>query len=717
MDILLPLINNIGLLALAALVYSATPGLNDGISPLARSLILGLALGAASALVMLIPIQIAPGIIYDTRAGPLLMSGILGGPVTALVAVLPPMLMRAWIGGIGATTGMLSLPIFALCSVAAWYVMKRRTFRHPFLWLIGYAALGSAMSLPVVLLLPDRALAITILTTYSPVVIAAGVSGATILGLLIAVEAKRRRMVASLKTSEAAAREALEVRNRFIAMMSHEVRTPLNAILGYAQLLRSDGSAENRTEQLDRLSVAARSLLRMIDDILHASKIQSEPEQAVNEPWALPKLVRDAIADFRTEAALKGIELRIDPDGIPNEIVMVDGPRLSRCLVNILSNAVKFTETGYVTIGASISTDGSGQVLRLTVRDTGTGMDSDQLSRIFEPFERIGVSSVSGSGLGMAIVQAGVEAMAGTVDVASEPGAGTTVTLAIPTRTRGPAAAPAQSAGAEVAYVPAKAAPRILVVDDIEINTDIARALLERIGCETAAATNGADAVVAVRGGTFDAVLMDIELPVMDGLEATRTLRGPETAEPARSVPIIALTAFVSRDDMSACLEAGMNGYLAKPVDKDALYDALTRVGVLQAQAVQTAESAPAADTPTGAAEPVFSRERYEALAKLVPADTLAMVLQQAATEIAALGQKVAAPSAGQEDKRQALHKLVSIAGNIGLLQLSSLSRRYQETIREGAPFVETHAEEVAAAIGHAQAKIAELQSNNPVPT
>lgn len=717
MDIVLPLINNVGLLALAALVYSATPGLNADLNPLSRPLILGLALGGASALVMLIPIEFAPGVIFDTRASPVLLSGILGGPVAAAIAAAPPMLLRAWIGGVGAPTGVLSMVIYALCSVAAWYYVRRRPVKYPFAMLLAYAAIGTAISLPTVFIIPDKDLAWTILLTIGPILVVANVAGVGIFGLLIAVETRRRHMVASLRESEASAREALEVRNRFIATMSHEVRTPLNAILGYAQLLRSDSLDRTSTEQVDRLSAAAKSLLRMIDDILHASQIQGRPEEVVVEPWSLPELIKDAIGEFRTEAELKGIKLAIDPAGIPNQVVTVDGPRLGRCLLNILSNAVKFTETGSVTVGASIDTDGQRTVLRLTVRDTGCGMDADQSARIFEPFERIGVSSVSGNGLGMAIVQAGIDAMDGTVELNSEPNVGTTVTLNIPTTTQGPAATPPLPAGTDVDYAPMKAAPRILVVDDIEINTDIACALLERIGCQTEVAVNGAEAVEAVRDSAFDAVIMDLEMPVMDGLAATRALRSADTPEPARSVPIIALTAYVSRDDMSACLEAGMNGYLAKPVDKDALYDALTRVGVLQAQAAEAPASSPTAApaaAPAATVEPTFSQERYDSLAKLVPAETLATVLQQAATEIAVLGDKVVSPSIDQEEKRQALHKLVSIAGNIGLLRLSGLSRHYQETIRAGIPFVEKDAREVTAALEPAQAKLAELLSKDP---
>jgi signal transduction histidine kinase/CheY-like chemotaxis protein len=718
MEIILPLVNNIGLLALAALVYSATPGIDDGGNPLSRSLILGAALGGASALVMLISIEFAPGVIFDTRASPVLLSGILGGPVTALVASIPPILLRAWIGGIGAPTGVIAMVLYALFSVAAWAVMQRRPIKHSFPLLLAYAAVSSALCLPTILLIPDKDLAWTILTTVGPILLLANVAGVGILGLLIAVETRRRSMVASLKESETAAREALAVRNRFIAMMSHEVRTPLNAILGYAQLLREASLGRAESDRVERMSVAAKTLLRLVDDILHLSQHQGKPEQAVIGKWSLPKTVDDAMAEFRAEAGQKGIDLRIDPSGIPNLVIETDGPRLQRCLVNILSNAVKFTERGQILVTAAIGRGDGGDVLRIAVKDSGIGMTADQLPQIFEPFERLGTTAVAGSGLGMAIVRSGAEAMGGSVSITSESGVGTTVTLEVPTTVHGPAT-DGPVPGTVIAYTPAREDLTVLVVDDIEINTDIARALLEQIGFKTAAAANGVEAVQAVRAGSFDAVLMDIEMPEMDGLEATRTLRGPDTEEPTRSVPIVALTAYVSRDDMSACLEAGMNGYLAKPVDKEALYGALARIGLLRADAVPASASdipaRPAAAA--GPGEPPFSPERFAALAKLIPTATLTAVLHQARTEIAALGAQVASTTAEQEDKRQALHKLVSIAGNIGLLRLSALSRRHQETIRRDGTLVDSDIQEIVAAVSEATTTISELLSNNQQPT
>ncbi|MDF1790359.1 MAG: response regulator [Thalassobaculaceae bacterium] len=711
MEIVLPLINNIGLLALAALVYTATPRIGDGISPFARSLILGLGLGGASALVMLIPIEFAPGVFFDTRGGPLLLSGILGGPVTALVAALPPLLMRIWIGGIGMVPGLIGIVIVTGCSVVAWSIIQRHRFERVFLPLLVYAAVSSLFTLPPVLLIPDPDLVWRILSTFSPIVVLTNVAGVAILGLLISVEMHRRRLVTSLKESEAAAREALAVRNRFIAMMSHEVRTPLNAILGYAQLLRDDTPDGKQADRVSRLSTSAKSLLRLIDDILHISQYQAGPVETVTERGSLPGIIDDALADIRSEAERKDLDLRIAKPGIPAVVIETDISRLRRSLINVLSNAVKFTEHGHVVIAATISTTENGEALRITVADSGIGIGSDSPDQIFEPFERLGATAIPGSGLGMAIVQAATQAMGGSVSVTSTRGVGTTVTLDIPTTTHGPPAAPSPAPGPDVSYAAARDGVRVLVVDDVQINAEIACSFLEQVGCATATAATGAEAVQAVRESRFDAVLMDIEMPVMDGLEATRTVRGPSTDEPARSVPIIALTAYASRADMIACLDAGMNGYLTKPIDRSAFYAALERVGVLRAISPDGAESSHPAPPTVDHDTPPFSEERYAALAKLVPQDTLQMVLHHAGEEIESLGAQIAAPTVSLEDKRQALHKLVSIAGNIGLLKLSSLSRAYQETIRGGGTLVDADTAEISALVSHALAKVSELQS------
>lgn len=663
MDLILPLISNIALLALAAIVYSATPGINDAMAQLTRSAILGLGLGLISALVMLNPIQFAPGVIYDARSAPLLISGILGGPVAALIAVVPPVLLRFWIGGIGMAAGVGSMVLLTLCSVAAWAVMRRHRFSMVLPALLIFATVSSVIALPTLMLIPDKAIAWTLFSRFAPILVLTNVAGVAILGLMILHESRRRTLIADLRRSEAEAREALQVRNRFIALMSHEVRTPLNAILGYAQLLRDDTQDAGQKQRIDRLRVSAKSLLRMIDDILHFSRYQDRKEQVSADRRPLQAIVESALSSIRDEANRKGLDLRVAGDGVPDVVVELDADRLRRCLINTLSNAVQSTERGHVAIATTLETverntaTGPDALLRIKVSDTGVGIDEQRLNMVFEPFERQDAGAWSGASLGMPIARAAVEAMGGSISIDSVPGIGTTVSLEIPTKTHDRAAAVEQGPHVDSTYVPVRQGLRVLVVDDVEVNAEITCAFLDQVGFHTSTAANGSEAVEAVRSGGFDAVLMDIEMPVMNGLKATREIRSAATDESARSVPIVALTAYASRDDMAACLDAGMNAYLTKPIDKASLFDALARINLVEV----AAGSPPSTETSASSAvasnsEPSFSVERYASLAKLVPADTMKMVLQQAASEIESLGAQVVASDVESEDKRQALH-------------------------------------------------------------
>jgi signal transduction histidine kinase/FixJ family two-component response regulator len=713
MDILLPLIENVALLALAALIYIAIPRSEDGVTPELRSILLGLSLGTISAVVMLIPAEWQPGLIFDARGAPVLMSALLGGPIIAGIAVIPPIAMRISIGGIGMVPGVAGLAVLAICSVVAWWAMRRWSIAYSINRLLAFSAGASLLSLPAIFLLPnpetgalDPARAATLLGAVWPIIVGPNIGGTAILALLIGIETKRRAMLDSLRESEAAAQQALEVRTRFIAMMSHELRTPLNVVLGYAQLLDDASLSTTQSTRLTRLSDAASNLLQLIDDILSFSRFQTGSVVVATAPMRLGDILETAVDTVRGNAAAKGLTLRLPPDDILEQRVDVDGSRLLQALTHVLTNAVQFTSKGSVTVEARLA-DNPADTLRITVRDTGIGIPAHQIDSIFEPFERLGTTPSPGTGLGMAIVRAVMQAIDGEVIVRSTVGEGTDVTLLAPAKRLDPLPAPQEPATPEPSQREATAA-RVLVVDDIEVNADIACALLNNAGCSTESATNGQEAVEAVRAGAFDAVVMDIEMPVMDGLAATREIRDEATPEPARSVPIIALTAYASRVDMQACLEAGMTGYLTKPVDRDQLYGALTKCGVTLTAAVPT----PAAELDTG--EPVFSQERFDTLTKLVPAATLNLVLGEAATQIESLGAQVLAPTVESDDKRQAMHKLVSIAGNIGLLQLSALSRRYQDKILAGDTLESAEFERYGHAVDAALQQLASLRDERP---
>lgn len=715
METVLPLIENVALLALAALLYTATPRIEDGWSPMQRFLAIGLGLGGVSAIVMLIPVTLIPGLIFDARAAPILLSGILGGPVTAVVAVIPPVFMRIWIGGIGMEAGVAGLVVSALSSIVAWYALQRWNVKRTFPVLLIYAAGATIVGLPSIFLLPDTDLAWSLLPSVGTVLVLTNVGGVAILGLMVSLERHRRDMLASLSRSEAAAREALSVRNRFIAMMSHEVRTPLNAILGYAQLLRDDALTEKQADRVRRLSGSAKDLLRLIDSIIQFSQSQDAPPPVELAPCILPAVVGGALDELRVEAEAKGLDVRSSSEGVPALAIETDGPMLRQILVNILSNAVKFTQQGHVVVRTAVEGSGSDARLTIAVSDTGPGIPQDSIERVFEPFERLGTAPVPGVGLGMAVVRASVAALGGTISIDSSQSGGTVVTVEVPVVVHGPlpgdgpSTVPRRPSKNET-YVPARDSARVLVVDDVPTNAEIAGAFLKLVGCTVVTAADGAEAVQIVRNGGIDVVLMDIEMPVMNGLEATRVLRRATTPEPARSVPIIALTAYASRADMHACLDAGMTGYLSKPVERDALYAALARCGILRAEGGDAADAGEAVDV----AE--FDAERYQTLQKLVPDAALQQILKEAAVQIEALGAQVQTESVEPADKRQALHKLISISGNIGLLRLSTLSRRFQDRIVSGGTLSEAEVQTFIATVEQALAKIDDLRAPSSRP-
>ena len=705
MNLILPLVENIALLAIPALVYIALPRFEEGWPEGVRAVLLGLALGGTSATVMLIPIEIQPGVIVDARGAPVLLSAIIGGPITALVAVIPPILMRASIGGMGMVPGVASLILYGLMSVVAWYGFRRLGRRWGFWTLLLFAAVATLVSIPVVFLLPDIDVALALIKTVTPILLVSNVCGSAILGSLIAVETKRLALMTSLQESEAAAQRALEIRTRFIATMSHELRTPLNAVLGYAQLLNDNTLTEKQVDRLSRLSSAADALLHLIDDILQFSSIQTGKLTITPETVDLRSTLNGAINLVRRDADLKGLDLTCNTDALPSVRVHVDGPRLQQVLANVLSNAIKFTDTGSVAMTARL---GDGRV-RIAVSDTGIGIPADQIEKVFQPFERIAESTAPGTGLGMAIVRAIIDAMGGEILIDSEPGSGTTVTIDVPATTREEADEPAPSVEGVCKCVPAKQPCNILVVDDIAINADIAKAMLEDAGCQVIVAEDGAKAVAAVRERAFDAVIMDIQMPVMDGLEATRTVRAPGMPDHARSVPIIALTAYASRSDLHTCLDAGMNGYLTKPVDRTALCDALAKVGVFKV--------IDATERPTAIAKPqvtVLDASRLEQLKALVPADTLATVIREARVQIEAFGVEITRSSVEDTERRQALHKVVSIAGNLGLIELSNLSRQQHDTLRDGGSLSGDDVERYRGSIERALAELDRLAETEP---
>jgi signal transduction histidine kinase/ActR/RegA family two-component response regulator len=389
------------------------------------------------------------------------------------------------------------------------------------------------------------------------------------------------------------AERLVRLKSEFLANMSHEIRTPLNAVLGLAQLGARDDDAAAARIAFQRIEDAGRHLLSIIDDILDLSKLEAGKLSVEQQPFRLGGTVDAAVALVAGRTAVKGLHLRATlADGLP-EWVQGDALRVKQVLVNLLSNAVKFTAHGEV----ALSVSGAGGQISFSVADTGIGIDATQLARLFQPFEQADSSTTrrfGGTGLGLAISRNLAGLMGGDIGVTSQPGRGSTFTLSLPL-----AAAAAPLAASPCAPVAKRrlAGLRLLAAEDVEVNRIVLQGQLEHEGAEVVFAEDGQQAVDAVasalQSGTagFDAVLMDVQMPVLDGLESTRQIR-----RLAPRLPVIGFTAHAMNDERESCLAAGMVERVVKPADLDLLVAALRRH-------VTLAEHAPATERPCAHAE------------------------------------------------------------------------------------------------------------------
>lgn len=385
------------------------------------------------------------------------------------------------------------------------------------------------------------------------------------------------RVVQRTQELENARREALaakEAKSRFLAVTSHEMRTPLNAILGLGQILtRSDISAEHRDQVLEMKS-AARHLRQMIDDIMDLSRLDDGELEIHAEPFCVAELAQSLDQAYRPNCEAKGLTFKVSVDGVGDGARLGDVDRLRRVVGELIANGLKFTHEG----GVECRITGCAEQLSIAISDTGEGIAPDLLAAIFERFHQIDASStreVGGLGLGLALCHGIATRMGGTVSVESRLGQGSTFTLTapcppIPTGS----AVESQAALQETAC---GAAPPLLVVDDNLINRRILTTLMEQFGFECAVAADGSEALDAWRKREWRGIFMDIHMPIMDGVDATRAIRA-QAAETGRPhVPIIAVTASLLEDEEASYREAGMDDVLAKPIEASALADILNR--------------------------------------------------------------------------------------------------------------------------------------------
>lgn len=497
--------------------------------------------------------------------------------------------------------------------------------------------------------------------------------------------AAREKVGAELAAARDLAMAASHAKSEFLATMSHEIRTPLNGVIGLNDLLLRGNLEPDQRQLAEAMQGAARTLLVLISDILDFSKIEAgglELEAVAFQPAVV---VQATLELFAPVAHAKGIDLLLDLDGVPDRLEG-DPSRFGQVLSNLVSNAVKFTQEGSVRVVVSADTVDRVSALTVEVQDTGIGMDDEQLNRIFQPFRQADASTTrnfGGTGLGLAIAHRLATALGGAIEVESRPGEGSTFRFVgqfrVPLPSRHPAVRPVAGSAAD------GPGGHVLVVEDNDVNQLVAVGMLEVLGYTCEVAADGAAAAARAAGGRFDAVLMDLQMPLLDGFAATRLIRQAEP--PGVRVPIIALTASATAGEEERCLAAGMTGFLSKPVGVErlgrVLREQLGHPSGDLAIAAEVAGAPMAAATavlpvPVHEGTPTLDTSRLEELAEMGAA--AAPLIQRAIDNfVDAVADHLDALESALEAReaavlRSAAHRLKGSAANLGAVRVAELA-------------------------------------------
>jgi signal transduction histidine kinase/HPt (histidine-containing phosphotransfer) domain-containing protein len=504
----------------------------------------------------------------------------------------------------------------------------------------------------------------------------------------------RRATEVELRAARDTADQANQAKTRFLGMVTHELRTPLNGILGYAELLRMEGDLSGQqAERLDAMSRAGRHLRDMIESVLDFASIEEGRTELHTTRISVPDLIEDCVAIIQPIAVDRALSLRvIEAPNAPREI-NADQTRLRQILINLLGNAIKFTRQGGVEL--RILPGASPDGLRIEVADTGPGINAARRDLLFRDFERLDASvSVEGAGLGLAITARIVHLMHGAIGHADNPGGGSVFVLELPQGepvtasppSRPPAVQPARHAvqpGGQIRVQPEPPGrARILLVDDIDMNLDVIGAFLRAGGHTVTPARSGYEAIESASSAVFDVILMDVCMPDMDGLEATRRIRGSHG--PCRDVPILALTAQSFAGQRAQVMDAGMNGHITKPVDYATLMRAIAGATPPARRPVNKARPPVLLDETGPPSVPRLDRATLEETLSFLSPEQIATHFQSLRSreeQMLTLLDQNEDPASLMD----AAHTLASTAGMFGFQALSGAARAFEHAQYQGA--------------------------------